>query len=204
VRVSFMSRFRVALIALLTLAMVPNPDEIPRFLKSQAAQSVIDPLQSSNAKQVALVLEYPPTYTSDQLAQDRKGIAEAVTYLLGQFGRLTNVKPSPSQVVFLEVGIAGGSLPFWWQTSAERVTRQYIYEVEFEKFGPGFLKILTHVTASRELPVGFAFGLDANSPDAEARIRGAMGGLMDLMGLPRDHPARSVPVPKWQAPATSN
>jgi hypothetical protein len=83
-------------------------------------------------------------------------------------------------------------------------TRQYIYDVEFENYGRGFLKVLTHTTAARELPVGFALGLDVSAPDAEARIRAAMGGLMDLMGLPPDHPARSMPIPRWQAPEIQN
>jgi hypothetical protein len=196
-------RIAIAVAALLCTAMVPNPADVPRFLESPAAKSIADLLQSSNAAEIAAALEYPSTYTAEELARDREGVAGAVAYLIGQFGRMTNARPTRSQVVFIEIGVAGGSTPFWWQAGGEPRTRQYIYDVEFEKFGRGFLKVLTHVTASRELPVGFAFGLDANSPDAESRMRVAMGGLMDLLGVPKDHPARSMPLPKWEAPAIS-
>jgi hypothetical protein len=194
---------RLAFAATVTpcLAMIPNPREVPRFLESPAAQSLLEPLKASNADAAAQALEYPPGYSSDQLVEDRRSVAEAAKYLFGQFGRVTKAKPFQQQVAFLEVGISGGPEPFWWQAGSRPETRQYIYEVEFEKLGPGFLKILTHTTPSREVATGFAFGLGVNAPEAEARIRAAMGGLMDLMGLPKEHPARSMPLPRWDAPA---
>lgn len=202
-KITYSKRVVVVAVALVSIAMVPNPADVPRFLESPAAKSVADLLQASDAAGIAAALEYPSSYTAEELARDREGVAGAVTYLISQFGRMTNARPTRGQVIFIEIGVAGGSAPFWWQAGDESRTRQYIYDVEFEKFGRGFLKVLTHVTASRELPVGFAYGLDANSPDAEPRMRAAMNGLMDLIGVPKDHPARSMPLPKWQAPAIS-
>ena len=203
-RFSSMNGLVLTPMAFLCLAMTVSPDDVPRFLESAAAKSVTELLQSPKPEQVAMILEYPRSYTSDQLAEDQKGIAGAVTYLLGEFGLIKGVKPFQEQVTFIEIGVAGGSAPFWWQTDAASQTRQYIYRVDFEKFGPGYLKVLTHLTSSKEIPVAFAFGLDPKSRDAEARIRAAMSGLMDLMGVPKEHPARTMPIPAWQAPAIAD
>jgi len=193
---------RLSCAALLCLAMVPEADEIPRFLDSPSAQELVDLLESANAHAVAHAIAYPPSYSSDELAEDREGVARATAYLMGEFGRLRSVKPLRKQVVILDIGISGGSEAYWWRgDSGVENTRQYIYDAAFEEAGQGFVKVLTYVTGSREICVGFSFGFDANNPEAETRIRAAMTGLMDTMGVPKDHPARFAPLPRWQAPA---
>jgi len=196
----------VALLCILLpfiLAAVPAP-EVPRRLDSDAARTLIRLLESSDWSGTAAALAYPPDYTKEDLSKDQLEVAESLRALSGHFGAVSSVRQSDRPLQFYEVGVGGGPRPFWWQSpNAPSRTFQYIYEVRFSAFGPGVIKILTFDSPNGEAPVSIYFGLLISSPESEQRLRRAFNALLDTVGLPSDHPARSMPVPYWESPPAS-
>jgi len=193
----------LCVLALASVAALPPP-ESSRRLDSEAARTVVRFLEASDFSGAATALAYPPDFTKDQLASDQLGVANAIRLLLAEFGALSSVRISERHLQFYEVGVAGGPRPFWWQTpEAPSRTFYYIYEVQFSKFGPGVLKILTFDSPSGEVPVSINFGFLPSVPEADQRVRRAFNGLLDMMGVPGDHPARSMPVPISDSPPAS-
>ena len=144
-------------------------------------------LARADAKTAAAQLHYPPSYSESERSEDAAGVAQSLSFLLDRFGRPGRIEPTrdPSIPSFFEVGSGGGDMPYWQSLSPFR-TLDFVYDVWFEKFGPGFLVVRVFVPAEgppREVQrVGFALPVDTLS---KRRIVEATRDLFALKQRPQ-------------------
>jgi hypothetical protein len=164
------------------LAAEPSVNTEP----SQLAQHAVDLAEASKTTDLASLFHYPSTYSQDERTEDTAGIADSLGFIFSEFGKPKNIQINTDPASYYEVGLFGGTLPYWEGLSPFE-TEQFVYSTTFANVGPGFLiiKVFKHQDAQAFEIQAFGIALPESSA-AKAKV-------IDLMirGLERD----GIPLP---------
>jgi hypothetical protein len=158
-------------------------------IKSSEVDSFILMLNSKESYAVAESIDYPESFSKEELKKDQHAIMSAHKILFQNFGEFSELKPIEEGVSFYEVGLSGGSI-YWWAANNQIITKKYLFSVQFSKYGKGYLKLFTSNKDGEEKVVGFYYGLPINN-DSKQQMISVMNSLLDSQGVPRNHPYRN-------------
>src|SRR5215831_5865187 len=82
-----------------------KPD--PQLLEN--ARSVMQRLQAGRYDAILDEMHYPPSYTPQQVAEDRRALTAGLSYLMSELGRIESFEPQLERVEFYHFGMAMGT-----------------------------------------------------------------------------------------------
>jgi hypothetical protein len=174
---------RVCLVA--TAILLASPIAAGSDLTSAKvlADRAIQLIERGSAEDVAELLHYPPTYTEAERKEDSGAVADSIRFLLGRTGQISNPKPWLKPAEFFEVGAGGGDMPYWQSLSPLR-TIDYVYSVQYEKLGSGFLKVraFKHPSIPKPAIMSIGIGFPVADPDSKKLVIALIRGLTEHKG----------------------
>lgn len=137
----------------------------------------------------AALLHYPSTYSTQERDHDSEEVAKSLSFLLEEFGDISELSRHLKSAVFFEIGVGGGDIPYWESLSPLNIT-DYLYSANFAKLGPGFLRIriFRHPTLPGPAVRSIDFALPAMRGDTKAKLISIMKRFFEFKGqqLPPD------------------
>jgi len=108
------------------------------------AQQAVQLMVASRFDEASQLFHYPPSYGREERAEDARDVSTNLGILIGVLG----VPQAPERVTswppFMEVGIAGGDMPYWAGKPNLGRELTIVFRSQFEKAGGGF--VFTHLT----------------------------------------------------------
>jgi len=154
-----------------------------------AARKFTTQLATEGPDAAARAMMYPPLLSGDELTSERGSVSRALNFGIERFGIPRASAPAKRRVEFFEFLIGTGESPSWWRSSGA-TGRDVVLLSSFDRLGPGVLKLTVVEEAGLLRVVAVGFGLETNRLGAEREIRDATDTLLDILDVPKDHPAR--------------
>jgi hypothetical protein len=169
------------------------------------ADSIVVWLNQQKYSRVSSVLNYPPSYTKQQLADDKVSTAGGLKLISTNLGKLVDIKPRTGVWVSLsyELSMMGGTIEYWNSLSPMK-TNDYTYPGKFERFGKGCIVVRFVKIQSKWQAATILFELDSKVPGSRSRAIDIMCDLyrQDAQGqsLPPDLREQvSASIPDYSA-----
>lgn len=155
----------------LLVACVFNTDEAAhRAEYAEAGQEAIQLLRSNQFQAVANRMHYPPTYTPKELEKDRTDVSRALAFLASEFGRFESAERATGVFTFYNLEVRSGEANYWEKQQNNGQDGFLRYRVNYERLGPGFLKVSFYDRNDVFELRSVSFELDASQPGAKYRI----------------------------------
>jgi hypothetical protein len=132
------------------------------------ADSIVVWLNQQKYNRASSVLNYPPSYSKQQLADDRAAVAGGLRLICNNLGNFAGSKPFTGVWLSYEVSMGGGTIEYWSSLSPMK-TMEYTYAGKFEHFGKGLIVVRCAKIQSRWQPTMIVFQLNSSVPGSRSR-----------------------------------
>ena len=176
---------------LLTIASGAAPSLASAQTSAEQAQadSILTWLNAGKFAHVSSVLNYPPSYSSQERADDEASVAGGLKLIYGNLGRFTQSKPFTGVRLSYEVSAAGGTIEYWAGLSPMK-TFDHAYNGVFEHFGKGFIVVRFARIQSKWQATTIVFQLDSRVPGSRSR---AIDIISELVSQDAKSKGQSLP-----------
>jgi hypothetical protein len=145
----------------------------------------------------------PSAYSVAERDSELEQLESSLAAVTREFGAPSSIEAAGSSFQMYDVTVGSGPRPAWWEQEPGFVqTRQYVYSANFPRLGAGYL-VVTTAASDSERVVSVSFGLPTADGRAKDRVASVFSKLLDLHGVPEDHPLRTRPIPPTHVPGLS-
>ena len=170
--------FSLLLLALATVNCGENPTETsPVSMVSEEAEETVVLLEGSQLSNVASQMHYPELWTAEQRADDRTRFETSLAVILRELGPIRSHRSSDHQGPFLQIVLAGGDDSYWETHPPGGQALTAHFAVEFEKAGPGFVRVEFIENETGRAIRSLGLGVAAERVDA----RETMGRVLEVL-----------------------
>jgi hypothetical protein len=188
----------VALAAFAAAAQEPKeaPKRPPNPRLVQRGTYVMENLKSGNFSAILDQMQHPPTYTKEELAEDRRAISVALQFLSSGFGRLESYALSAEPVESYSVSLAMGPPEYWAQIPETELGSGITFTSRHAKVGSAIVRITEAYTESEGWIRSLEFGIPATVPGARDRMTRLAREMVSRMESATRKPKPKTPPPQ--------
>jgi len=161
---------------------------------------VMESLKSGTFAPILDQMQHPPTYTKEELAEDRRAVSVALQFLSSRFGKLESYELLPEPVEAYSVSIAMGPPEYWSQVPKTELGPGIAFASRHAKIGSVTVRITDAYTESDGWIYSLEFGIPTTVPGASDRITQIARDMVTRMDSAIRKPKpKSSPAPAPQA-----
>ena len=173
IRAPIRIRASAALLLVASLLGASAPTHLTTALADEPiafANGVLDVFDQGDVKQLAEAFHYPPSYSPELLAQDKRMVALSLGVVRSQLGTTSGSGIPFDGSNVISVSVASGNPIFWRGLRANGVFAQVNLLVEFANAGPGFVKLSLFQNGTSWSLHELYFGFAIDDPDAQDHL----------------------------------
>jgi hypothetical protein len=175
--------------------------ETQRVRDGEVSRGLVDTLAAQKLRASARAFWLPSAYSAVERNAELRQLESGLAAVLRGFGSPSAIEPTDASVQIYGVTVGSGPRPAWWEQEPGFVeARKYVYAVSFARLGRGYV-VVTTALGKAEQVVSVSFGLPSAKSGSQAEVAAVFSQLLDVHGVPGDHPVRTSPIPPVNLPA---
>jgi hypothetical protein len=171
----------------------PKPPPSPLLI--ERGTSVMANLKSGSFSPILDQMQHPPTYTEEEISDDRRAISIALQFLSSRFGKLESYELTQESVQCYWVSISMAPDDYWSQVAATELGAGVAFASRHAKLGSSVVRIMDSYSEGSGWIRSLDFGIPAATPGAKDIATRTARDMVSRMQAATRKPKPPAPPP---------